>query len=40
MTEQPLRVGVVGVGHLGHHHARILAGLKNATLAAVADIDC
>ncbi len=39
MTEQPLRVGVVGVGHLGHHHARILAGLKNATLAAVADID-
>ncbi len=39
MTAQPLRVGVVGVGHLGRHHARILAGLAGATLTAVADID-
>ena len=39
MTTQPLRVGVVGVGHLGRHHARILAELPGATLAAVADID-
>ena len=35
----PLRVGVVGVGHLGQHHARLLSGMPDATLVAVADID-
>jgi predicted dehydrogenase len=33
----PLRLGVVGVGHLGRHHARILAGLEGVRLVAVAD---
>jgi predicted dehydrogenase len=32
-----LRIGVVGVGHLGRHHARILAGLEGARLVGVAD---
>jgi predicted dehydrogenase len=32
-----LRVGVVGVGHLGKEHARILAGLDDVHLVAVAD---
>jgi predicted dehydrogenase len=32
-----LRVAVIGVGHLGRHHARILAGLEGATLTAVVD---
>ncbi len=32
-----MRVGVVGVGHLGRHHARILAGLDGVTLVGVAD---
>ena len=32
-----LRVGVVGVGHLGQHHARILAALPDVELVAVAD---
>jgi predicted dehydrogenase len=32
-----LRVGVVGVGHLGTHHARILAALPGVALAGVAD---
>lgn len=32
-----LRVGVVGVGHLGRHHARILAGLDGVELAGVVD---
>jgi predicted dehydrogenase len=32
-----LRVGVVGVGHLGRHHARILAGLEEVELVGVAD---
>lgn len=33
----PLRVGVVGVGHLGRHHARILAGLPGVRLVGVVD---
>jgi predicted dehydrogenase len=32
-----LRVGVIGVGHLGQHHARILASLPDVELVAVAD---
>jgi predicted dehydrogenase len=34
---KPLRVGVVGVGHLGRHHARVLAGLPHVELAGVVD---
>jgi predicted dehydrogenase len=33
----PLRVAVIGVGHLGRHHARILAALPGAALTAVVD---
>jgi predicted dehydrogenase len=32
-----LRVGVVGVGHLGKEHARILAGMSGVDLVGVAD---
>ena len=32
-----LRVGVVGVGHLGQHHARILSAMPGVELVAVAD---
>ena len=32
-----LRIGVVGVGHLGQHHARILAAMPGVELVAVAD---
>jgi predicted dehydrogenase len=32
-----LRVGVVGVGHLGKHHARILSSLPGVELTAVVD---
>jgi predicted dehydrogenase len=32
-----IRVGVVGVGHLGRHHARILAGLPDVELVGVVD---
>ena len=34
-----LRMAVVGVGHLGKEHARILAGLPNVTLVGVVDTD-
>jgi predicted dehydrogenase len=33
-----LRVGVIGVGHLGRHHARILAAMDDVDLVAVVDI--
>jgi len=33
----PLRVAVVGGGHLGKHHARILASLPGVQLVAVVD---
>jgi len=36
---RPVRVGVVGVGALGQHHARVYAGLPGARLAGVYDID-
>jgi len=32
-----VRIGVIGVGHLGRHHARILASLPGAELVAVVD---
>ena len=39
MSGQALKVGVIGVGHLGRHHARILARLPDVSLVAVLDID-
>lgn len=33
-----LNVGVAGVGHLGRHHGRLLAGLPGVTLVGVADL--
>ena len=33
-----VRVAVVGVGHLGKEHARILAGLPDVELVGVADV--
>ncbi len=35
----PVRIGVIGVGYLGRHHARIYSELKDAELMAVADAD-
>ena len=34
-----LRVAVIGVGHLGQHHARLYASLPGCRLVAVVDID-
>jgi predicted dehydrogenase len=38
-VSRPLAVGVIGVGHLGQHHARIYAGLPNVRLVGVVDLD-
>ncbi|NKB81474.1 MAG: gfo/Idh/MocA family oxidoreductase [Nitrospirales bacterium] len=35
----PLTVGVIGVGHLGQHHARLYQALPHTTLVGVADLD-
>jgi predicted dehydrogenase len=35
----PIRVGVVGVGHLGQHHARILSSMPGVRLVGVVDAD-
>ena len=33
-----MRVAVIGVGHLGRHHARIYEEMEGVELAAVVDI--
>ncbi|HVQ30011.1 MAG TPA: Gfo/Idh/MocA family oxidoreductase, partial [Vicinamibacteria bacterium] len=35
----PTRVGVIGVGALGQHHARVYAALEGVRLAGVYDVD-
>jgi predicted dehydrogenase len=39
MSDSALPVGVVGVGHLGRHHARLYASMPGARLVGVADRD-
>jgi predicted dehydrogenase len=39
VTPPRLRLGVVGVGHLGKHHARLLAAMPDVELVGVADLD-
>ena len=39
LSSNPLRLAVVGVGHLGRHHARILAALPGVELTAVVDVN-
>ncbi len=35
----PVKVGVIGVGNMGWHHARVLSLLKDADLIGIADPD-
>ncbi|HNV72304.1 MAG TPA: Gfo/Idh/MocA family oxidoreductase [Candidatus Ozemobacteraceae bacterium] len=37
MEQSPIRIGVIGIGHLGRHHARILNELPGAKLVGVVD---
>ena len=39
MSEKALRAAVIGVGHLGRHHARILSSIEGARLEAVVDVN-
>ncbi len=36
-TSSPVKVGVIGIGNMGWHHARVLSLLKDADLIGVAD---
>ncbi|MBR8830333.1 MAG: Gfo/Idh/MocA family oxidoreductase [Chlorogloea purpurea SAG 13.99] len=36
---QPLRIGVIGVGNMGQHHARILSLLKDVELIGISDVN-
>lgn len=38
-TKKRIMAGVIGVGYLGQHHARIYSGLEDAELVGVADTD-
>jgi predicted dehydrogenase len=39
MTQRRIKVGVIGVGSLGQHHARIYSGMPQADLVGVYDVD-
>ena len=39
MIINPIKVGVVGVGHLGQHHVKHYASIKEADLIGLFDID-
>jgi predicted dehydrogenase len=39
VTSRPVRVGVIGTGALGYHHARLLRRLAGAELVGIYDID-
>jgi predicted dehydrogenase len=35
---RPIQIGVVGIGHMGQHHTRVLSRLKGVELVGVSDI--
>ena len=39
MTNNKIKMGVVGVGYLGEHHARVYSSMDQVELVGVADID-
>lgn len=36
---QPIRIGVIGVGNMGQHHARVLSLMKDIEMVGVSDIN-
>ena len=37
MRNEPIKVGVIGVGHLGQHHVKHYVSLKDANLVGIVD---
>ena len=38
-NQQPIRVGVIGVGNMGQHHTRVLSLLKGVKLIGISDVN-
>ncbi len=38
-VNQPIRIGVIGVGNMGQHHTRVLSLLKDVELVGIADVN-
>ncbi|MDJ1182545.1 Gfo/Idh/MocA family oxidoreductase [Roseofilum casamattae] len=38
-SPNPIRLGVIGVGHMGQHHTRVLSLLRDVHLIGVSDVD-
>jgi len=38
MNTQEVKIGVIGVGHLGQHHARLLTEIEGARLVGICDV--
>ena len=36
---EPVKVGVIGIGNMGQHHARVLSRLKDVHLVGLADVN-
>ena len=39
MFNEPINIGVIGVGHLGQHHVKHYNNIKDANLVGIFDID-
>lgn len=39
MNNQIVKIGVIGIGHLGQHHARILSQMPGAELSGICDVN-
>jgi len=39
MSTQEVKIGVIGVGHLGQHHARLLTEIEGAKLVGICDVN-
>ena len=39
LAVEPVRIGVIGAGRMGHNHCRILSAMRHALLVGITDID-
>ena len=39
MINEPINIGVIGVGHLGQHHVKHYKSIENSNLVGIFDVD-
>ena len=39
MNDNQVRIGVIGVGHLGQHHVKHYKSIENSNLVGIFDVD-